>query len=112
MIAVFPVLSGCATALNIQNDRQIYGGVRTDAIVGPYGLAKGIGFVMIENHEKFSPSTNAMLGACALADLPFSAVADTLTLPVTVPAALGWYAEKGPDQFEVAPCEALYPPEN
>jgi hypothetical protein len=38
--------------------------------------------------DKFSPGTNAFLGACMIADLPFSAIADTLALPVTIKAAL------------------------
>jgi uncharacterized protein YceK len=75
-------LGGCATAHNLKHERQIYGGVRLDAPAVPCILSG------------FSPTHppqdgfSVVLGTWALTDLPFSAVADTLTLPVTVPAAL------------------------
>jgi hypothetical protein len=51
-------------------------------------MAHAVVEALRDEPEKFSPSTNALLGACMIADLPFSAVADTLMLPVTVKAAL------------------------
>jgi uncharacterized protein YceK len=103
--AVFvAALSGCGTVVNCFDvngtpARSIYGGVRQDASNGANHLA-----------EAFSgspPSMTAMpkppdagrdfavrtfcagCGAAMLAiDLPVSAVADTLTLPVTVPSTL------------------------
>jgi uncharacterized protein YceK len=105
LAAVFAAaLSGCGTVVNCVNvngtpARAIYGGVRQDAINGTNHLT-----------EAFSgspPSFSAMpkppdagrdfavktfCAGCGVAmlavDLPVSAVADTLTLPVTVPATL------------------------
>jgi uncharacterized protein YceK len=77
-------LGGCGSACNTmwwtpeEGGMRVFGGVRADAQV----LA-----------DAFSPNTKAgvgdRLGCATLAtiDLPLSAVGDTLTLPVTLPAA-------------------------
>jgi Protein of unknown function (DUF1375) len=48
------------------------------------GLAAGVG--LSPPDQKFDRSTCVELGCCALVDLPFSLVADTLTLPITLVA--------------------------
>ena len=80
-------LCGCGTVLNLQGESQVYGGARNDARAGAGCLAQGLGLTRAEEHDKFSPQVNLAIGACALVDLPFSALADTLTLPVTIAAA-------------------------
>lgn len=103
-------LSGCGTAVNCLSfsgrpPRAIYGGVKQDAQSGADHLAEAFA----RSCPTFSPlpdnnpslgtqlltrSFCAGCGLCMLAvDLPVSAVADTLTLPVTIPAAL----KKGKD---------------
>ena len=72
---------GCATAWNIQNERRIYGGVRRESSAVPY---------LLKDSEPAKPEDgfSTVLSMWALADLPFSAVGDTLTLPLTVAATL------------------------
>ena len=74
-------LWGCATAWNIQNEQRIYGGVRREASVLPY---------ILKDSEPAKPENgfSTVLSMWAMADLPFSAVGDTLTLPITVPVTL------------------------
>jgi uncharacterized protein YceK len=74
-------LSGCATAWNLKNEQQIYGGVRREASIVPYLMRD---FAPAKPEDGFS----TVLSMGALADLPFSAIGDTLTLPVTIPATL------------------------
>jgi uncharacterized protein YceK len=91
-LAFLAGVSGCGTVLSFQQEEEgpkVYGGVRMDATLGPGLIAAGVGdLIYPKEHEKFPPGTYISLGACALADLPFSLVADTVTLPLTVPAAL------------------------
>jgi uncharacterized protein YceK len=72
------ILSGCGTAQNVILPKQpmrVYGGVQRD-------LEKiGDGVVPRPGAER-----PVLTGLWGLVDLPFSAVGDTLTLPVTVPA--------------------------
>ena len=106
--------SGCATYLNVcdvqtsppgQGDsitpvdgrweasKEVYGGVRTDA-------AFGTGMLV---NEVFVDPWAVPLGLTVLLiDLPLSAVGDTLTLPITVPAASDRYAKRE-DSTEPAP---------
>lgn len=97
-------LSGCGTVVNCLNvqgtaARAIYGGVRQDADNGTRHLGEAFSgspptFSKIPQppsagRDFASKSFCAACGACMLAlDLPICAVADTLTLPVTVPATL------------------------
>lgn len=83
-------LNGCGTALNFHDGsnsmwlkngdpRKVYGGVRLDAECGAYLLA-----------EAFTETDLVRLAWSAWVlgiDLPLSAVADTVTLPMTIRAA-------------------------
>ena len=92
VLAALASVPGCGTVLSFQQEEEgprAYGGVRMDAALGPGLIAAGVGALIYpKEHEKFPPGTYISLGACALADLPFSLVADTVTLPLTVPVAL------------------------
>ncbi len=97
-------LSGCGTVVNCFNvngaaARSIYGGVRQDAANGTRHLGEAFSgpapsFTKMPKppdpvNDFASKSFCAVCGVGMLAvDLPVSAVADTLTLPVTVPATL------------------------
>ena len=89
-IALF-LLSGCGTVMNLRTadsgyrlpeshvPRTVYGGVKLDAAAG---------------RRSFDAAAErpgqAVVGAVVWGvDLPISAVADTLTLPLTIPAAIG-----------------------
>ncbi len=77
-------LNGCSTYMCLNtNSKPIYGGTRLDAQVAVYACGIGCGINPTEPDAPdrlmaFAVSTSA------LADLPFSLVADTVTLPVTV----------------------------
>jgi uncharacterized protein YceK len=102
--ALTVVLGGCGTVVNCVNvtgapARAIYGGVRQDADNGTRHLGEAFSgpapsFTKMPEppsagKDFASKSFCAACGVCMLAvDLPVSAVADTLTLPVTVPATL------------------------
>jgi uncharacterized protein YceK len=105
LTAVFAaVLGGCGTVVNCFNvngtpARAIYGGVRQDAENGTRHLSEAFSgpapsFSAMPKppdptSDFASKSFCAVCGVGMLAvDLPVSAVADTLTLPVTVPATL------------------------
>lgn len=105
LAAVFAIgLSGCGTVVNCTNvngaaPRAIYGGVRQDAQNGTRHLTEAFSgpaptFTQMPQppnaaRDFASKSFCAACGVCMLAvDLPVSAVADTLTLPVTVTSTL------------------------
>lgn len=97
-------LSGCGTVVNCVSvngpaARSIYGGVRQDAANGSRHLTEAFtgpapSFSEMPKPPSFgsdlaSKSFCAACGVCMLAvDLPVSAVADTVTLPVTVTSTL------------------------
>ncbi len=101
-------LAGCGTVNNLRPQRKpdkdnpnaaalgckgVYGGVGLDARVGTAMLA---GAFSTEPQPQESLLASALDAPCKMGiaawllavDLPLSAVADTLTLPVTVPATL------------------------
>lgn len=98
------VLSGCGTVVNCFNvngaaSRAIYGGVRQDAENGYRHLGEAFAPTAPSFTEMPKPpsagrdfAAKSFCAACGVGmlavDLPVSAVADTLTLPVTVPATL------------------------
>jgi uncharacterized protein YceK len=84
-------LNGCGTALNLQGDCDPYGGTRMAATVGYGGLATGLG--VIEPNQKLDRQTCALLGCYAAADLPFSVIGDTVTLPITLTLAARPHAD-------------------
>ena len=97
-------LGGCGTVVNCVNGngpgaRAIYGGVKQDARNGTDHLVEAFSgpapsFSQIPQppsagRDFVAKSFCAGCGVCMLAvDLPVSAVADTLTLPLTVPATV------------------------
>ncbi len=84
-------LSGCGTVVSYtgRNELLLYGGVRMDTAVIEAAVIDGIPDYFRgpdpDHHDKFPPETWIMLGACGLIDLPWSAIADTLLLPITLP---------------------------
>jgi uncharacterized protein YceK len=74
-------LNGCATAWNLKEEGQVYGGMRREIVAVPYLIGGSSG-------TKSDNGFSQVLAMCALLDLPFTAVADTLTLPYTIPTSL------------------------
>jgi len=64
---------------------MVFGGIAGDA-----GLAYGGMYEACwpQPNSKFKPEVSFCLGFVGLADLPFSVVGDTLTLPITVPSTI------------------------
>jgi len=101
---------GCGTIVNLSASpgKEIYGGVKQDALSGSDHLAEAFSRSTCPTFspvpERPSPGKEALIksfcagcGVCMWAvDLPISAVADTLTLPVTVPAALAKKPDRSP----------------
>jgi uncharacterized protein YceK len=84
-------LSGCATVLNCTDphggaggEKRVYGGVLLDAAIA----YKAVGGPAPSCSDWGLDRPAAWVGIWAALDLPLSAVADTLTLPFTVAAAL------------------------
>lgn len=93
LVIVTGLLSGCGTVANLAvgaregwNNVQIYGGVRRDVQSAGNWLAHS--WVAPEKLE-FMQDIGAIVGVGLVGiDVPLSAVGDTLTLPVTIPASI------------------------
>jgi uncharacterized protein YceK len=73
--------TGCGTMGNLKRDDRIYGGVAIDA--APVGQAcKDL--TRSENEREFTFLQDCAILRYGFLDLPFSAILDTLTLPITV----------------------------
>jgi uncharacterized protein YceK len=87
-------LCGCGTANNLNdpnNKPAIYGGVRRDL-----DMQMVTDFYLNSASSEPTLLSAVPLALLSLADLPFSAVCDTLSLPVTIRAAI----EKDPPPAE------------
>ncbi len=93
------LLGGCGTSLNLDGDSRIYGGVVGDFQLARERLAQATN-PSWPGTPGSSPAWNLTLSALALADVPFSLLGDTLTLPFTVPTAL---EEKGDPESPSTP---------
>ncbi len=83
-------LSGCGTAANLSGGAQgfrpmqIYGGVLRDVQSAQHWVSTN----WIEGSD-WQQDVGTVVGVGLIGlDLPFSAIGDTLTLPITIPAAL------------------------
>jgi uncharacterized protein YceK len=97
LLTVVPVLvlTGCGTLANL-SDGQVYGGVRSDARVGSSYVRAGLGAAPDPDPiPLLSDPGKVALGTFILADLPFSAVADTVLLPITLCTAVSGKADAG-----------------
>lgn len=99
---------GCGTVMNVSSpgspafivgQKKVYGGVRNDAAFGVMAL-KG---VSSNSGDVGGMAASIGLALLATADLPLSAVADTVTLPITIPASLKDDSSKQPPLPSVQP---------
>jgi uncharacterized protein YceK len=80
------LMNGCGTTANVlwfnrdEGGMRVYGGVRAEWTVAQESLAAA------SDPSASSPGPVWLL----IADMPLSAVADTVTLPLTVPVSLWW----------------------
>ncbi|HTU18168.1 MAG TPA: hypothetical protein VMG10_08895 [Gemmataceae bacterium] len=87
------LLSGCGTVANLETgarqgwkNAQIYGGVRRDVQSGADWFDHS--WTPLKNWE-IMQDVGAVVGVALVGiDVPLSAVGDTLTLPVTIPASI------------------------
>jgi uncharacterized protein YceK len=97
-IVVCVLACGCGTAMNLwrpcsggaahlPEPYRIYGGVRADVEMAAAALQAAPDATK-EAHHSPQPIGQALVAACCAVDLPLSCVADTLTLPLTIVAAL------------------------
>jgi uncharacterized protein YceK len=78
-------LSGCGTFASLQSDCDIYGGVRRDAEVAADFMSTR---KEPPKQDNLVGTVAGMFGMAAIMDMPMSAAADTLLLPITVPVAI------------------------
>lgn len=88
-VASLFLLEGCGTLLNTcwftptEEVNRVYGGVRVDVQLAQEAA------VAARDGKDFSERFRAMTGsALMIADVPLSAIGDTLTLPITIPASI------------------------
>jgi uncharacterized protein YceK len=93
LTAIVAAVAGCGTVLNLDEEQGVYGGVRTDAAMT--GL---MAHALTDECHKLGRRMTFAIGLAAFADIPLSAIADTLTLPITIPATLTRHA--GNNQVE------------
>jgi uncharacterized protein YceK len=115
---VVPAAGGCGTFFNLipephkmrapgPRPLKVYGGVENSAFFAWTGLTEPFtkSDVTVANRILATPYCWSLAAWAAAVDMPLSAVADTLTLPITIPAALA----RERDKHESAP-EPTDPP--
>ena len=95
LLVVLMVLPGCGTINNLNEERHPYGGVAMDFKAALHG--------------SWFVGSSGMLAPQGIIDVPFSAVADTVTLPITIYSSLNrrysledWY-EDSKDELPISP---------
>ena len=86
-LAAAPALVGCATSSNLfsKDECKVYGGTRLDATLISEGFSPDPEAVKANRLE---PPVVAWEACCGMFDLPLSVIADTVTLPITVPVTV------------------------
>jgi uncharacterized protein YceK len=92
---LFVSLSGCGTSLNLDGDSRIYGGVQEDVHKWRENLRLASADRPAQPGQ-MPPQWHMLQAAGALADMPLSLLADTLTLPVTIETAVEERIDKEP----------------
>ncbi|MBV9122367.1 MAG: YceK/YidQ family lipoprotein [Planctomycetes bacterium] len=87
VLAALPILEGCASVASLggREGCQVYGGTRLDATMISESLSPNS---QVVQSKKIEPSVRLEETCCGLVDMPFSFVADTVLLPITVPIAV------------------------
>jgi uncharacterized protein YceK len=99
MLASIMSLTGCAATANLGSTDgcKIYGGTQLDATLISEGMASDSEAAKKNNLE---PPVLVWEAGCGLVDLPFSFIADTVMLPLTVPLTVQRLCEKSPTAEE------------
>jgi uncharacterized protein YceK len=88
LFALILTVSGCATAVNLSGYSGIYGGTRINAEILADNIDEDTKLLTGGTVQGHSEVVSPVFVCACLIDLPFSVVADTLTLPWTVFAEL------------------------
>ncbi|HEV3258556.1 MAG TPA: YceK/YidQ family lipoprotein [Gemmataceae bacterium] len=85
-LAVPPALVGCATGSNLfgKDGCKVYGGTQLDATLISEAVSPD---PEVAKEKRLESPVLAWEACCGVCDMPLSVVADTLTLPITVPVA-------------------------
>ena len=109
IVAMASLLPGCSTMANLSLDKKVYGGLAMDACAIPM-----VATAITPNQnpdDSFPLWVKLLFGAGMIIDMPLTLVGDTLTLPITIPAAYRRFTT----EFETAikhSDEATPPPQN
>ena len=93
---------------NLSLDKKVYGGLAMDACVIPM-VATAI--TPNQNTDDFPLLGKLLFGAGMIIDMPLTLVGDTLTLPITIPAAYRRFTTDF-ESFAKHSDEATPPPQN
>jgi uncharacterized protein YceK len=106
--ALVPALGGCATYASLEGNEanKVYGGARLDATLISEGLSPDSTPAQSKKVERGMLVCEAW---CGMVDMPFSAVADTVLLPVTVPLALTRSGTESPGTAQAVPKKPASP---
>jgi uncharacterized protein YceK len=87
VLIALATVGGCATygSLGDKDGGKVYGGTRLDATIIAEGIAPAPDVVKTRGLERPVLVSSA---CCGLVDMPFSFLADTALLPITVPLAI------------------------
>jgi uncharacterized protein YceK len=101
MLASITSLTGCAATANLGSTDgcKIYGGTQLDATLISEGMASDSEAAKKNNLE---PPVLVWEACCGLVDLPFSFLADTVMLPLTVPLTVQRLCENSPTDEEAS----------
>jgi uncharacterized protein YceK len=93
MLVSLPALGGCASyaSLGGMDGSKVYGGTRLDATLISESLSPDSAAA---RSDKIEHPVLVWEACCGIVDMPFSFIADTVLLPVTVPMAI---AGPGPE---------------
>ena len=105
VLMAFSMVGGCATygSLGGKDGAKVYGGTRLDATI----IGEGLGPAPeVGKHEALEKPVLVWAACCGLVDLPFSFLADTALLPITVPLA---FQDSGPESSGAAQAQKKDP---
>jgi uncharacterized protein YceK len=86
VLIMIPTVGGCATygSLTDKDGCKVFGGTRLDATI----ISENLGPDPADVRKKgIEPPVMVWAACCGMIDMPFSLLADTVMLPVTVPLA-------------------------
>lgn len=101
LLIVVLTVNGCGTIGNLQDRDKVYGGLRLD---GKEAFRACNDLIHPPQRPDYSVKQNAAIIVLASIDLPLSALADTATLPITIPTSIHhWLKDRDTSAIPAAP---------